>query len=330
MHLGINNDKVWQPLQKGAEIALELIKHNRVVIDLDGESPAIESTALPQLFDFLESQGIDLKNITVETGNPIEKYDKIVVRHFPQCFYEIWLFQQHIDDIPTTKNIRYHFGNFVSRTSVPRLIIASHLYTNYQSQTLQTFHYDWRSDYHKTHLDLDGLLHIYGPNSAEFDEAIALLKNSPVLKEEIDTYPILHFDEQGKTNNLINICQWYQDIFVDVICETWYTGNNFYITEKFWRAVATKTPFIIQGSQHIVRNLRRLGFRTFDEFWDEGYSEDPYPYNISVIKQVIEHLSKKSITELEQMYAQMDEILTWNRNVFLDIRPEDIEKRLTK
>jgi len=133
MYLIINNDIVWDPLIKGAEIALEIERNGCVVIDLDGESPAIESTMLPEFFDYLESQDIDLKNITVLTGNPIEEYNKVNVVHVPESFYEIALFQEHLDKIPYNKDIKYHFGNFVSRTATPRLIIASHLYTNYKS-----------------------------------------------------------------------------------------------------------------------------------------------------------------------------------------------------
>jgi len=328
MYLIINNDIVWDPLIKGAEIALEIERNGCVVIDLDGESPAIESTMLPEFFDYLESQDIDLKNITVLTGNPIEEYNKVNVVHVPESFYEIALFQEHLDKIPYNKDIKYHFGNFVSRTATPRLIIASHLYTNYKSQTMQTFHYNWSSDYHKTHLDLDGLLHMYGACSKEFDEAINLLKYSPLLKETVTTYPILHIN--GQLNNLITICNWYKHIFVDVICETWYTGSNFYITEKFWRAVATKTPFIIQGSQDIISNLKTLGFKTFDHFWDEGYSEDPYPYNILEIKKVIKFLSKKTISELNNMYLDMSGILDHNYKCLQNIQCNDISNRLKK
>lgn len=324
MILIINDETVWDPLVKAAEVLFELQTNGHAIIDLHGESPSLDQTPLPAFFDYLETQGVDLRKITVLTGNPCEQYDRVCVKHDPSCFYEIPLFQQNLHRIPTTKDIKYHFGNFVSRTTMPRLVIASHLYSNYQNKTFQTFHYDHTSSYHKTHLELDRLLHEYGANSAEFNEACTLLKAAPLLKEEIESYPIIHIKENLK--HLINPCQWYQNIFVDVICETWYHGTNFYITEKFWRAVTTKTPFIIHGAQNILANLRNMGFKTFSDYWDEGYQEDPAFYNIKEIKKVLAHLSTKSVAELSEMHKSMQDILDHNYNVFQELKNTDIER----
>jgi hypothetical protein len=326
VELIVNQDRIWDPLIKAAEIIYEIKNTGQAVIDLHGESPALDETSLPVFFDYLESQGVDLACITVITGNPCETYSKVRVIHEPKSFYEIPLFQSNTHRIPTTKDIKYYFGNFVSRTTMPRLVLASHLYSNYRDKTFQTFHYAHDSHYHKTHLELDKLVHQYGANSAEFDEACILLKSAPLLKEEIESYPIIHVKENLK--QLINPCQWYQNIFVDIICETWYQGTNFYITEKFWRAVATKTPFIIHGAQHIITNLHKLGFKTFHEFWDEGYQEDPSYYNIIGIKDTIKHIANQPPEEIHWMYYNMQEILDHNYEVFMNIKQEDIERAI--
>lgn len=324
MKLIINDNRVWNSMIKGAEMALALRDTGSVLVNLNGESPALDQTELPALFDFLKSQNLDVSNITVSTGNPLEAYCGINVVHDSGAFYEIDLFQKNLHLIPTGKKIKYHFGNFISRTTLPRLVIAGHLYANYREKTLQTFHYDHASDYHKTHLGMDMLIHEYGPNSPEFNEAVILLRDSPLLKEAVDTYPILH--TVNTLHNLINPCQWYKEIFVDVICETWYQGQNFYITEKFWRAVATKTPFIIQGAQHILTNLKKLGFETFEDYWDEGYQEDPAFHNISEIKKILNALSELPLSELEQKYLSMKELLDHNYRVFTKISRNDIIK----
>lgn len=324
MKLIVNGSRVWDPLIKGAEIALALRNDGKVLIDLNGESPSLDHTALPEYFSYLESQGLDTANITVLTGNPLESYRHATIQHNSDAFYEIKIFQDNASSIPTHKNIKYHFGNFVSRTTLPRLVLSSHLYTNYREKTFQTFHYDHSNDYHKTHLEMDALIHQYGPNSVEFNEAVCLLKASPLLQETVKSYPILHISDQ--LPNIMNPCQWYPDIFVDVICETWYQGQIFYITEKFWRAVSTKTPFIIHGAQNILTNLKKLGFKTFDEFWDEGYQEDPSFYNITGIKQVLQNIASQPLDEIRWMYKNMQEIVDHNYQVFMNISRHDIIK----
>ena len=319
----VDGERVWEPMIKAAEIALALKDDRPVCVDLNGESPSIDNTPLPQFFRYLESNNIDISKITVLTGNPLEQYQGVKIEHDELAFYEIRMFQNHLDQIPTHKNIQYHFGNLISKTSLPRLVIASHLFANYKEKTLQTFHYNHVSDYHKTHLDFDNFLHHYGPNSREFDEAILLLKSSPILREPMKTYPILQVNDE--IENVLVPCRWYPEIFVDVICETWYQGTNFYITEKFWRAVATKTPFIIQGPQNVLSNLKKLGFRTFDKFWDEGYQEDYSFYNIYEIKKVIKTISELSLEQINQMYHDMKDILDHNYEILQDISCHDIK-----
>lgn len=322
MKLIINDERIWHPLVKGAEIALTLQKEGSITIDLNGESPSLDQTEMTDLLDYLHSVGFNTNNITVLTGNPLENNTQVTIKHDPNAYYEIALLQKHINSVPQHKDIKYHFGNFVSRTTMPRLIIASHLYANYKDKTFQTFHYRHNDLYHKTHLELDRLVYEYGANSVEFDEAALLLKNAPILKEEIESYPILHVDK----NIITRPCNWYPSLFVNVICETWYHGTNFYITEKFWRAVATKTPFIIHGSQHILANLKKLGFKTFSDFWDEGYSEDSSFYNIVGIKQVLHNIARQPINEIHWMYKNMQEIVDHNFEVFMNISKHDIIK----
>ena len=310
-------------MRKAAEIALELERNGSVTIDLDGEAPDISQTNLSDFFNFLSDMGLDISKIKLITGNPIERYSAVNVQVDYSAFYEIQLFQDNIEKISTNKNIKYHFGNFVSKTNLPRLVIASHLYSNYSDKTLQTFHYTNNSHYHKNYAMLDKVLNEYGINSIEVNEACTLLKDSPLLKDKVQ-YPILVIN--NRIENLLTPCNWYKEIFVDVICETWYTGNSFYVTEKFWRSVVTKTPFIIQGSQNIITNLKKIGFKTFDKYWDEGYQEDPSYYNLIEIKKVLEFISKKSTNELNDMYNDMQDILEHNRQLFLNISAEDIRK----
>jgi len=318
----IINDRIWDPMVKAAEIALTLERYGSVTIDLHGEAPAIEDTMLVELFNYLKSQNLDLSKITVLTGNPLETYNSVLVKFVPTSLYEFKLLQRYYKDIPTHKNIKYHFGNFVSRTTMPRLVIASHLYTNYRDKTFQTFHYNYDNEYHKTHVELDKLLNEYGPNSVEFDEAIALLKASPLLQTSVESYPILHYTKAIMTEP----CQWYPNFFVDVICETWPNESGFYVTEKFWRAVATKTPFIMYGPRYVLTNLKKLGFKTFDNYWNEGYQEDFSRDRINIIKQSLQQLNNEPVEQLVNMYNDMQLILDHNYELFMNFTHDDLKK----
>ncbi len=57
-----------------------------------------------------------------------------------------------------------------------------------------------------------------------------------------------------------------------LIAETHYDGNQeFHPTEKTYRAIANKHPFIIASTPFFLTNLKRKGYKTFSNLIDENY-----------------------------------------------------------
>ena len=79
-----------------------------------------------------------------------------------------------------------------------------------------------------------------------------------------------------------------------------------------------KKPFIIMGSRDYLCYLRQMGFRTFSDFWSEDY--DGYEGKDRYVKilQLIDTISKKSKTELNDMYWSMQYTLDHNYNLLLN------------
>jgi hypothetical protein len=82
-------------------------------------------------------------------------------------------------------------------------------------------------------------------------------------------------------------------------------------------------PFMVQGPQYFLINLRKLGFRTFDQWWDEGYSKDPQRCQVDGIIENIEILSKYSIYELSNMYQKMQPVLEHNQQLLMSLSKKD-------
>ena len=145
-----------------------------------------------------------------------------------------------------------------------------------------------------------------------------LIKNSPLVKDEKISYPILRAQHN-------NIYSEYYNFLVEIVCETYYTGRTFFPTEKTWRAIMLETPFIVQGPQWHLHRLRDLGFQTFDRWWDEGYAEDPSDHQPYEIVKVIDSIAEKSIQELNTMYQEMQPILQHNKKRLMELTGEDFE-----
>jgi len=313
------DSRIWNVETTATEIAHKLAQHGNIIIDFQFEAPDISTTELKKVLDYLADSGIDYNQIEIHTGNILENYDRFRVVKHPSWMYELKSFQKLDGFISKEKQIQKHFGCFVGRSNITRLIMSSHLWTNYADKTLLTYHFEPGNEFHRVHLGLEDIIYCFGVQSDEYLEALNLINQAPIRFSEKHSYPIVN------ENAIFEICDWYKNIFVDVVCETFSNGNVFFLTEKFWRSVTTKTPFIIQGPQYMLQRLKQLGFKTFDQWWDEGYDQDPYLYSQTEIKKVLNYLASLSITELNKMYNDMQSVLEHNYQRFLTMKFEDFD-----
>jgi hypothetical protein len=128
------------------------------------------------------------------------------------------------------------------------------------------------------------------------------------------------------TDKVYDILDYYDSIFVDIVNQTYFTGNTFFLDDKFWRSVVTKTPFIVQGPQHFLSNLKQLGFKTFDHWWDEGYSEDPPDYQLQEIIKVVDTIAQWDTDKLRTTYNEMKPVLDHNYTTFMNLTAQDFKR----
>ena len=136
------------------------------------------------------------------------------------------------------------------------------------------------------------------------------------------SYPILW--DQGA----FDLEKYYQDIFCEIVCETYFTGRTFFLTEKTLRCIINGRPFMVQGPKWFLHNLKRLGFKTFSNWWDEGYDEDPVDHRLVEIKKVIKDLSTQTPGQLNNMYKSMQAILEHNYQLCLNLKLDDFKTML--
>jgi hypothetical protein len=178
-----------------------------------------------------------------------------------------------------------------------------------------TYHYDPESDYHTCHFGLETL---FNRHRNDIDIFASFIKKLPIRSHEYK-YPIL-WNEQA-----LDLDEHYQHLFCDVICETHFSGRTFQITEKTLRAIMHRRPFIIQGPQWYLRNLKLLGFKTFDRWWDEGYDEDPWDFKYQALKQNIDYIAQQDSSTIARWYDEMSEVLEHNYNTFLELTSQKIK-----
>ena len=313
-----------------------------IELDFFLEGPCAGANNLYCILDeFCQRANYKPSRITIYTGNQLEHHLQYTVVRRPEYWYEVQQIQNWFQENaviykkPPTK----HFGIFVGRGAWERAWVSTILH-RYKDKTVQTFH----SGYHQNYVvpQDDSIVDTIGLDNLNFfgcdiiPEVAAFLQKCPIVNEanleliaqtqqmfinpnNKNCYPIQH------PANL-NILPWYQDIVVDVICETRIIGNVFFATEKLWRCVAARRPFIIVGSQHYLKNLRRLGFRTFNDFWDEGYDDYGPTQRIKEIEKLTQQLATKSLTEMQMLLVKMQTVLDHNLETFKTLTYQHIKE----
>jgi hypothetical protein len=338
-HLILEDSKIWRKDLLAMYLYDCYIKDLNVVIDSYLEGSCCRSNGLYRVLDeFCLRTGYNPTHITIKTANLVEYHETYNIVKVPEYWYEVKQIQKWMNDkdLITPLTPVKHFGNFIGRANWYRIWIAALLNLKYADKTAQTFNAGLRSKYivkNEGTYDYLGLEELVQHGCNILPEVIKFLQSCPkTIVEDIEYiktvkpfipqpsyYPIQH------PANL-NILKEYPNIFVDVICETRITGNVFFVTEKTWRCIIARRPFIIVGSQFFLQNLKRLGFKTFNNFWDEGYDEYPPAQRINEIEKLLDQLAVMSIDKLNSMLIEMNEILEHNYNNFINLNYEKIIK----
>lgn len=300
-------------------ICKEMLAGNPFVIYLNGEGPCATSLGLYALLDKLcQRLNYDGSKISIKTCNLLEKHPVYGIVVEPQMVYleSARKFCQSQSMVQKDFDINFkHFGHFIGHGNIHRLHIASCLQKNFEDKSLSSYHYKMGEEYHKIFVGLEDMMFL-SYHEEEIDQALHFLKSCPRVLDVIDQYPILN-------PTTFNITKIYHKFFVEIASMTYFSGNTFYIDEKIWRPIIMRTPFMVQGPQYFLINLRKLGFRTFDQWWDEGYSEDPGRCQVDGIIENIKKLSNYSQHDLYEMYQEMQGILEHNQSLLMSLSKED-------
>jgi hypothetical protein len=313
-------------------------KNTNPVVDFFLEGPCANTTGLYRLLDsFCDKNSYSKEKITICTGNIIEHHPQYKIKKKYDYWYELKLIQEWMKSNNIQENIKLtkHFGIFIGRSTWARSWVSSHLHTYYKEKTLQTFH----NGFHKNYAIpiVDGLCDNLGLDNlnrhgcevitqvAKFLELCPILLDndfdvtSAYITPTNKNYPIQHPANMRILNQYKHFC-------IDVVAETRVEGELFFCTEKIWRPIIARRPFIVIGPRHFLKNLKKLGFQTFNYFWDEGYDDYDSADRIRNVITLIDSLAQKSITEIHTMLDQMQNILENNYKVFHSLTYQKIKE----
>lgn len=105
--------------------------------------------------------------------------------------------------------------------------------------------------------------------------------------------------------------------FFHVVTETVYFLPKLHLTEKIFKPIVAKRPFILVAAPGNLAYLKSYGFKTFDRWIDESYDQETDNYlRIEMITAEIKKLCELSPEALQQMYQEMQAVLEYNFKYF--------------
>jgi hypothetical protein len=98
-----------------------------------------------------------------------------------------------------------------------------------------------------------------------------------------------------------------------IVTETVYYDAKLHLTEKIFKPIVARRPFILAAAPGNLAYLKSYGFRTFDQWIDESYDlETDHYIRIEKITEEIKKLCELTPAALKQMYQEMQEVLEYN------------------
>jgi hypothetical protein len=92
-----------------------------------------------------------------------------------------------------------------------------------------------------------------------------------------------------------------------------------FISEKTMRPIRAFQPFVVFGMVDTLKDLKELGFKTFDQYWNEEYDNiQDTQQRLEEIISVVKTLSNLSTDSWLQMYKDMKPILEHNYKVLME------------
>jgi hypothetical protein len=108
----------------------------------------------------------------------------------------------------------------------------------------------------------------------------------------------------------------YNQTAYSLICESQYENNFSFFTEKIIKPILSRRIFLTCSGRYFLKNLKSLGFQTFDSIIDESYDHEWQLENrIEMLLQQVEYLYT---VDQEETYQSVVTVLEHNFNLVMN------------
>lgn len=243
------------------------------------------------------------------------------------------------------KNFRDNLSVLLKKLKIPlEKVIISSAYFNYKSKKTQfkAFGYDWTLLREKTNLKTNLKI-----NSIIEPEKYFTFLNRKFTQNRFDTLKFIYENKFEKLGNVsflslppeptgdpieqllpikldgdFNSVDWetpdkklFNSYFL-IVNETITDSKIIFLSEKIYKGIRNRKPFIVFGVSGVLSALRSHGFKTFSPFINENYDEEKdYDKRFEMFLEQIKFLCNKTKEEITDFKKLTDPIVEHNYNL---------------
>lgn len=146
----------------------------------------------------------------------------------------------------------------------------------------------------------------------------------------LDTTDLINSRHMLKNEDIDNDITdfYYKESLISVVSETMFFENNGrFLSEKTFKPIAYKHPFIIIGPYKTLSLLKELGYKTYEPFIDESYDNEKNPLaRMQLIIKELKKLSKMTENEIMEFKKNTYGIATHNFMHLLKRKKTNVKK----
>lgn len=269
------------------------------------------------------------------TWNNIPGFTYIELPEFYGTYHDFFQYHQPVNILECTDEtkIKTHYLCLNKRLMRPRIIISHYLDVK---KLLRKGHLSFIAENdQRAYPDLV----LYQQYIDELSDKYPWVCNTQIIKKESLPYKtttrpdgsptILDIiDKNYEGGGWLTLSKAYEEIFVDVLVESFYTlqGSNIF-TEKVFKPMYHGRPFLILGAPGTLTRLRELGFKTFGNWFDESYDlpGDPMDRALKIAVEV-EKICQLPIPLIRDMFKSMKDAIEHNKTRLRELSAE-LDKR---
>ena len=294
-----------------------------LLVTIPMESP-LKDSDLHQIESYFRNSGLPMEQVIYLTCSPNcqEVYEDFCFRlnkpnegiKFEYLPFYFFIYKNSISDKeveynPNNKKKTFLMFNRRWGSQSQRVLMLAYLYKN---NLLDNFYISFS----KTEIDNGGT---YTDHARQFfnrlsceniitaEDLESIEEKLPLILDSSDLKLNLMFDEFDTTR------QFYDESLVNLISETNFFTNIVHLTEKSYKPIVYKQPFVMLGARGSLKALRKQGFKTFEEFWDESYDEEEdHTKRFFKVLDLIKEICSWSEEKKQQFALEVKDVVDYN------------------